>query len=95
MPVTHVGFYRGIFQHLPEEALFEALRTLSNGSLKGNDALLREHLVRETLREMTYQEFQAISSYFFSYSLFQGEIVAQPLAVTPTLFETLQQRKEN
>lgn len=93
-----VGYFEGILSKLPSEILIDVVKDLvSDGTLNGflERYELQNIMVTETIKQMTYQDFKKVASYFFSYPnearLASREEVVQvrPIEISQSYFEEL------
>lgn len=69
-----VGYSYSILEKIPSYALLEAMKKLAiSGYINNNTdhSDLQNMLVTESVKEMNYQDFKDIASYFFSYNRYQ------------------------
>lgn len=90
-----VGYYNDIMNKIPEYALFDAIRELSEyGWIKENtdDATLRNMLVTEAIRKMGYQDFKEVAPYLFSFPVEQKReyFRVQPIQISRKEYEFFQ-----
>lgn len=90
-----VGYYHGIMEKIPEYALFDAIRELTEyGWLKSNvdDATLRNMIVTESIKKMGYQDFKDVAPYLFSFPIEQKReyFRVQPIKISRNDYEYFQ-----
>ena len=61
---VNVGYYTEILSQLPEYALFEAIRVSKNIPGNSNEEL-RNIIVTESVKAMSYQDFKEVAGMFF------------------------------
>ena len=61
---VNVGYYTEILSQLPEYALFEAIRVSKNIPENSNEEL-RNIIVTESVKAMSYQDFKEVARMFF------------------------------
>lgn len=94
-----VGFFDGIFSHLPDYALVDAVKEIAQEgfiSPKTDDGTIRNMLVTEAIKVMNYQDFKEVAPYLFSYPLEQREAdrLVQPITISPDYFKELQEKAD-
>lgn len=94
-----VGFFDGIFSHLPDYALVDAVRAISEEGFIGHgtdDGTIRNMLVTEAIQAMNYQDFKEVAPYLFAYPLEQREAdrLVRPIEISREYFEELQQKAD-
>lgn len=94
-----VGFFDGIFSHLPDYALVDAVKEIAQEgfiSPETDDGTIRNMLVTEAIKVMNYQDFKEVAPYLFSYPLEQREAdrLVQPITISPDYFKALQEKAD-
>lgn len=92
-----VGVFEGILKAIPEDVLFDAFHEIvTNGwiSTATQIAEIRNMVVTESIRLMTYQEFKDVAPYLFSYPQKQrekeAELIVQMVEITEADYKAFQ-----
>lgn len=94
-----VGFFAGIFSHLPDYALVNAIKEIAQEGFvtkDTDDGTIRTILVTESIKAMNYQDFKDVAPYLFYYPLEQREAdrLVQPIEISREYFEELKQKAD-
>lgn len=92
-----VGFFDGIERELPEDVLIAAVREIALGEVvteESTEAEIKTLLVSEGIKQMTYDEFQQVAPYLFSYPTKQleGYVQVEQLELAQDDFEAFKEK---
>lgn len=92
-----VGFFEGILKVIPEDVVFESFQEITgNGWITPDSTIpeIKNIVVTESIRRMTYQEFKEVGGYLFSYPQAQRDkdqaLIVQTVEITEAQYQEFQ-----
>jgi len=65
---VNVGYYESVLDNIPSYAMIEAIKEMTTTGLiskETKDADIKNILVTESVKQMSYQDFKDVSKFFF------------------------------